>query len=69
MLKEKEISIFGDGTTERDYTYIDDIIQGIDKAITWASTGTHKYEIFNLGRSDTIMLKYMVQRLETRDWC
>ena len=64
MLREKEICIFGDGTTERDYTYIDDIIQGIDKAITWASTGTHKYEVFNLGRSDTIMLKYMVQRLE-----
>ena len=65
MLEAKEISIFGDGTTERDYTYIDDIIQGIDKAITWASTGTCKYEIFNLGRSDTIMLKYMVERLET----
>lgn len=64
MLNGREISIFGDGTTERDYTYIDDIIQGIDKAIIWASTGTHKYEIFNLGRSDTIKLKYMVQRLE-----
>jgi UDP-glucuronate 4-epimerase len=65
MLKEKQISIFGDGTTERDYTYIDDIIQGIDKAISWSSTGTRKYEIFNLGRSDTIMLRYMVQKLET----
>lgn len=64
MLSKKEISIFGDGTTERDYTFIDDIIQGIDKSITWASTGTSKYEIFNLGRSDTINLKYMVQRLE-----
>jgi len=64
MLSKKEISIFGDGTTERDYTFIDDIIQGIDKAITWASTGTSKYEIFNLGRSDTISLTYMVQRLE-----
>jgi UDP-glucuronate 4-epimerase len=64
LFSEKEISIFGDGTAERDYTYIDDIIQGIDKAITWASTGANKYEIFNLGRSDTIMLRYMVQRLE-----
>jgi UDP-glucuronate 4-epimerase len=64
MLKEKQISIFGDGTTERDYTYIEDIIQGIDKAIKWSNTGTHKYEIFNLGRSDTVMLSYMVQRLE-----
>ena len=65
MLEEKQISIFGDGTAERDYTYIDDIIQGIDKAISWSSTGTHKYEIFNLGRSDTIMLSYMVKRLES----
>lgn len=64
MKKRKGISIFGDGTTERDYTYIDDIIQGIDGAINWVSTGSHKYEIFNLGSSDTIMLKYMVQRLE-----
>jgi len=64
MLEEKEISIFGDGTTERDYTYIDDIIQGINEAIAWANTGTYKYEIFNLGRSDTITLKYMVERLE-----
>ena len=64
ILKENEISIYGDGTTQRDYTYIDDIIQGIYKAITWTSTGTNKYEIFNLGRSDTIMLKYMIQRLE-----
>lgn len=64
MLEEKEISIFGDGTTERDYTYIDDIIQGINAAIAWANTGTYKYEIFNLGRSDTITLKYMVKRLE-----
>lgn len=64
ILNGKEISIFGDGATQRDYTYIDDIIQGIDKAITWAGTGTNKYEIFNLGGSSTIMLKYMLQRLE-----
>ena len=65
ILKEEEICIFGDGATERDYTYVDDIIQGIDKAITWSSTGSHKYEVFNLGRSDTIKLNYMVNRLES----
>ncbi len=64
MQERKEISIFGDGTSKRDYTYIDDIIQGIEGAITWASTGTHKYEVFNLGSSHTIMLSYMVQSLE-----
>ena len=65
ILKKEEICIFGDGTTERDYTYVDDIIQGIDRAITWSSTGSHKYEIFNLGRSDTIKLNYMVKKLES----
>ncbi|MBU3074213.1 GDP-mannose 4,6-dehydratase [Clostridium estertheticum] len=64
ILKGKEISIFGDGTTKRDYTYIDDIVQGIDKAITWTIEGKNKYEIFNLGGSTTIMLKYMIERIE-----
>ncbi|MBX4268661.1 GDP-mannose 4,6-dehydratase [Clostridium estertheticum] len=64
ILKGNEISIFGDGTTKRDYTYIDDIVQGIDKAITWTIKGKNKYEIFNLGDSTTIMLKYMIERIE-----
>ncbi|MCB2361721.1 GDP-mannose 4,6-dehydratase [Clostridium estertheticum] len=64
ILKGNEISIFGDGTTKRDYTYIDDIVQGIDKAITWTIKGNNKYEIFNLGDSTTIMLKYMIERIE-----
>ncbi len=64
ILDGKEISLYGDGTSQRDYTYIEDIVQGIAKAITWASIGNHKYEVFNLGRSDTITLKYMLQRLE-----
>ncbi|MBU3217153.1 GDP-mannose 4,6-dehydratase [Clostridium estertheticum] len=64
ILKGKEISIFGDGTTKRDYTYIDDIVQGIDKAITWTIKGNNNYEIFNLGDSTTIMLKYMIERIE-----
>jgi UDP-glucuronate 4-epimerase len=60
----KEISLYGDGTSKRDYTYIEDIVQGIDKAIIWSSTDNHKYEVFNLGRSDTITLNYMLKRLE-----
>ncbi|MBU3159951.1 GDP-mannose 4,6-dehydratase [Clostridium frigoris] len=64
MLNGKEISIFGDGTTQRDYTYIDDIVQGINNVITWTNRNNNKYEIFNLGGSSTITLKYMIERLE-----
>ena len=60
----QNIPIFGDGETERDYTYIDDIIDGIVKTIEWIKSNKGKYEIFNLGESNTVSLKYMVQTLE-----
>src|SRR3954453_6538006 len=49
----KPIQVFGDGTTRRDYTYIDDIIQGVRAAIHYDKS---MYEIFNLGESQTIEL-------------
>ncbi|NQV18366.1 MAG: GDP-mannose 4,6-dehydratase [Armatimonadetes bacterium] len=63
MLAGKPIPVFGDGATQRDYTYIDDIIDGVLKAIDYVQTGNH-YEIFNLGESQTIALSYMIKTLE-----
>lgn len=60
----KEIPFFGDGDTQRDYTYIDDIIDGILKAAAYAEKNTGVYEIFNLGESQTISLKEMVETIE-----
>lgn len=64
IIDEEEIPFYGDGTTERDYTYIDDIIDGVVKAIQWVQAGQGLYEIFNLGESRTISLKEMVVALE-----
>lgn len=60
----KEIPFYGDGTSERDYTYIDDIIDGTVKSIEWVQKGMNKYEIFNFGESNTISLKKMVETIE-----
>jgi UDP-glucuronate 4-epimerase len=60
--EEKPIQMFGDGTTKRDYTYIEDILQGIRAAIDYEES---QYEIFNLGESRTIELKYLIHLLET----
>lgn len=60
----KPIPFYGDGSTKRDYTYIDDIIDGITKAINWLYQGEGKYEIFNLGESETISLSQMVKTIE-----
>ena len=64
ILGEK-ISLFGDGSTKRDYTYIDDIIDGVVRAIKY-TTEKLCYEIFNLGESRTVSLMEMVSVLEKK---
>lgn len=57
----KPIPVFGDGTTRRDYTYVDDIIQGLRAAIDY---DTADYEIFNLGESQTVELSELIELIE-----
>ncbi len=64
IYENKEIPFFGDGETQRDYTYIDDIIDGVLKAADYVENNTDVYEIFNLGESQTISLKEMVATIE-----
>ena len=59
--EDKPIPVFGDGTTRRDYTYVDDIIAGVRAAIDYDRTN---YEIFNLGESQTVELKDLISLLE-----
>ncbi len=55
------VPLFGDGTTRRDYTYIDDIIQGVRASIDYDKT---MHEVFNLGESQTVELKYLIELIE-----
>jgi len=55
------IEQFGDGTTRRDYTYIDDVIQGTMAALKYNGP---LFDIFNLGESDTIQLKDLIAAIE-----
>lgn len=57
----KPIPVFGDGTTRRDYTYIDDIISGVRAAMDYAAS---QHEIFNLGESHTVELRELINLLE-----
>lgn len=52
---------YGDGSTRRDYTYIDDIVQGVIGAIN--HTGT-RFDIFNLGENQTISLGELIVEIE-----
>src|SRR5436189_2342093 len=55
------IDQFGDGTTRRDYTYIDDVIQGTMAALNYDES---PFDIFNLGESETIQLKDLISAIE-----
>lgn len=54
------ISVFGDGTMMRDFTYIDDIIDGITRAIERCE----KYHIYNLGQSEPVSVNQLITLLE-----
>ena len=56
------IPVFGTGETRRDYTYIDDIVDGIVRAVDYDAS---PYEVINLGNSHTITMREMIEGLET----
>ena len=63
MLEGKEIPMFGDGTTSRDYTYIDDIVNGIIKSCEYTLENENVYEILNIGNSSPTSLKEMINTI------
>ncbi len=60
MTSDEPIPVFGDGTTARDYTYVEDTVDGVIAA-TEREFG---YEIINLGESQTIELGRLIELLE-----
>lgn len=61
----KPIPVFGDGTTRRDYTFIDDIIAGVRASIDYVGDyEKSNYEVINLGESRTVELRELVALLE-----
>lgn len=61
LAEGRPIEQFGDGSSERDYTHIDDIVQGVLAAVRWTRSGEPAYEVFNLGESRTVRLDYLVE--------
>ena len=61
----KPIPVFGDGTTRRDYTFVDDIIAGVRASMDFVSDPSKSdYEVINLGESRTVELNELISLLE-----
>ncbi len=61
--KGNPVTMYGEGNTARDYTYINDIIKGILGAIKYISKNEKVYEIINLGNNKPVFLKEMINTL------
>jgi len=60
----KPLPIYGDGTTGRDYTHVDDIVAGVLAALEYEPRGAAPFEVFNLGNSHPVKLNELVEQLE-----
>jgi UDP-glucuronate 4-epimerase len=63
MLRGEEIPVYGDGSTARDYTWIDDIIAGVIAAVERTRTTPGRHEIINLGGNRTTSLRRLIDLL------
>ncbi|MXV52695.1 NAD-dependent epimerase/dehydratase family protein [Pedobacter sp. HMF7647] len=55
------IPVFGDGSTSRDYTFVDDTVKGIEAAINYQESD---FEIINLGNHNTVTLSTLIDEIE-----
>lgn len=61
ILNGRPIPLYGDGSTRRDYTYVDDIVAGIRGAMAYEQT---PFEVVNLGNDRAVSLTELVRALE-----
>lgn len=61
MLDGQAIPVYGDGSSERDYTFVSDTIEGVRAAMDYDAT---EYEVINLGNDETVTLSEMIAALE-----
>ena len=63
MLAGETITLFGDGTQARDYTYCDDIVVGVLAALRWSADAPVGVEDFNLGGNRSVPTGAMVEEI------
>ncbi len=58
------IPVYGDGSTARDYTFVTDIVAGIERAIDRVASQGHMHEIINIGNSRPVTLLELIEKIE-----
>lgn len=71
MLSGEPVTLFGDGASSREYTYVDDAVEGIVAAVRWtdAESTAVGLEAFNIGGGERIALRHLVEQLAAALGC
>ena len=64
ILNGEPIPFYGDGTTMRDYAYIDDVVRGINASVEYVLSNKNVFEIINLSGNKPVTLNEMVAQIE-----
>ena len=63
LVQGQALTLYGDGSQARDYTYFTDIVQGVLAAVDWTATAPVGVDIFNVGGARAVPLKTLVSTL------
>lgn len=64
IVNQQPIKVFNQGNLYRDFTYIDDIVEGIEKILPAAPQNTPPYKIYNIGNSSPVKLMDFIETIE-----
>lgn len=65
VLRDEKVPLYGGGDSARDYTYVDDILDGVEAAIARTAAPVAPFRVYNLGGARTTTLRQLVELLES----
>lgn len=64
ILNDKPIKVFNHGQMERDFTYVDDIVEGVIRVLIKPTKGRDLYKVYNIGNNDSVKLNDFIEAIE-----
>ena len=64
ILNDQPIKVFNNGNLSRDFTYIDDIIDGVEATLLKPSKNKQLYKLYNIGNSQPVQLLDFIKAIE-----
>jgi len=65
ILNDKPIKVFNEGNLSRDFTYIDDIVEGVQKTLLQSQPDQKNYSLYNIGNGSPVKLLDFIKAIET----